>query len=127
MKRLPSYSRRLLIGVIVAFPASLLVASAVWTDEGGGDSGWWERLVAISFFFSLAGVVATSILSVSHTWLIRRGYIARKPSSILVAVAIGLVLGALLGASWSWLAVFSIGGWGVLLGLLYAIAVDFLD
>lgn len=127
MSTIPSYGKRLVFALLLALPLSVLLAAMVWSGDASDGLSLWERLQAIGMFLSLSGAVIAIAVSATHTWLRRRGYILRWWSGAAIAVGLGCMLGALVGASWSSTATASLGGWGAALGLLYVVAVFLLD
>jgi hypothetical protein len=122
------YAKRLLIMIALALPVSLAVMTTVWGLTPQDEASWLDRLIEIALFLSVGGTLAAIVISVTHTWLSRRGSVRTRRGSILLAGSLGALLGIVLALSQpSPIALISFGLWGVVLGVAYGLLVFWLD
>jgi predicted membrane channel-forming protein YqfA (hemolysin III family) len=115
------YLQRVLVMLFAAFPLSLVVMSTIWGEVSSeaAETPWLERVLEVAIFFSVAGAIVSTLLSLVHTWFLSRGIVTRPLGSIALAAALGVGLGLVLSLALPRGAWVSMGSWGLALGLLY--------
>ena len=129
---MPKYAKRLLVMVVLAFPISLalMTTGLVYVPQSVTlqvETNWLDRFKTMLFFLSVSGTITAVLVSLTHTWVLRRGLVKAGFGSILLAAMIGLLLGAIVGLTWSVTAVLWLGLWGVVLGITYGLLIQLVD
>lgn len=115
------YLQRVLVMLFVVFPLSLVIMTTIWggVSDEAAEMSWLDRLLDVAIFFSVAGAVISTIVSLSHTWILSRGIVTRPLGSIALAAVMGIAVGLVLSLALPRGAWVSMGSWGLALGLLY--------
>jgi hypothetical protein len=119
------YLHRVLVMLLAALPLSLIFMTTIWgvASPPAARMSWFERLSTLALFLSVAGVVAGTLLSVFHSWMLVRGLVTRPLSIVASAAIMGALSGLILSLALPRDALPSMVSWGLVLGLLYAVAI----